>query len=626
MAPTRTPTGLALAVLLAACFGCLVTAGGAPFGRKQGIDDPLVDAGAGIPLAPFAHLALRYPQSNPGRIANSGLNLIEALRARAIKKELSCYPTRKGPGKKPCLCPGSVISATLSALRSAWIVLTKGTDALRDTAATSKALGLIVTAHKALLVAAMRGRGQRDGGGEEYSQCVDRMDWFNRDFENTPLDRFCILRKVGEEKAAAARVARINRALRAGWELVESQLVVGQLLAVKKANLRLAVPPHRGAWRGEAEAAVSRNIVLNNGISVPRMAFGTGGAMMDEWRHDECKDKFLFKSLCESKIDATAVANIVRALKVGFRFIDTAALYNNVGLIGKAIKQSIASGVLKSADEVRISTKVGLTAEAPRAEAVKGEGVGEHTRAALQRQMRELGVSQLHLAEVHHDEIYSREVNTATRKQLAAMVQEGLVLALADKVEEMGLKYKESANFVPQAAQHTMHAVLSDYGWDGTDTWLTGQRQNMTIMGFDLYRDQGVPVVKEVLDSLASMAGLSDSYALLYAWALRKRAIVITLSLSEKHLRSSFTEPFKPLPPSVFAATDSVAWLASWCPPCETSNDGFGIYDGLFRAGGTWEALEDAGLHRKCAGVVVDCAQLDKRLGRESVRARGQLH
>jgi diketogulonate reductase-like aldo/keto reductase len=614
----RTPTSLALAVLLAACFGCLATAGGAPFGRKQGIDDPLVDVGAGIPLAPFANLALRFPRSNPGHIAKSGLNLAEALRARAIKKKFMCYPTRKGPGKKnPCLSPGSVISATLSALRSAWIVLTKGTDALRDTAATSKALSLIVTAHKALIVAAMRGRGQRDGGDEEYSKCVDRMDWLSKDFENTPPDRFCVLGKVGEEKAAT-RVARIDRALRAGWELVESQLVVGQLLTVKKANLRLVVPPHRGAWRGEAEAAVSRNIVLNNGVSVPRMAYGTGGAMMDEWRYEECKDKFLFKSLCESKIDATAVANIVRALKVGFRFIDTAALYNNAGLIGEAIKQSIASGVLKSADEVRISTKVGLTAEAPQAEALKGEGVGEHTRAALQRQMREMGVSQLHLAEVHHDEIYSREVNTATRKQLAAMVQEGLVLALADKVDEMGLPYKESANFVPQVAQHTMHAVFSDFGWDGTDTWLTGQRQNITVMGFDLYRDQGLPVVLEVLDSLASMAGLADSYALLYAWALRKRAIVITLSLSEKHLRSSFTEPFKPLPPSVFAATDSVAWLANWCPPCETSNDGFGIYDGLFRAGGTWEALKDAGMHRKCAGVVVDCVQLDERLSQST--------
>ena len=62
-----------------------------------------------------------------------------------------------------------------------------------------------------------------------------------------------------------------------------------------------------------------------------------------------------------------------------------------------------------------------------------------------------------------------------------------------------------------------------------------------------------------------------------------------------------------PMGRAAFVAADSLAWLTAWCPPCASSSDGFGILDGLYRAGATWERLLRAGLAKHCVAAAAGC-------------------
>ena len=55
----------------------------------------------------------------------------------------------------------------------------------------------------------------------------------------------------------------------------------------------------------------------------------------------------------------TGLNAMKHAIKVGYRHIDTAHLYDNEELVGKAVKESISEGVLKSRDEIFITSKLG---------------------------------------------------------------------------------------------------------------------------------------------------------------------------------------------------------------------------------------------------------------------------
>ena len=50
-------------------------------------------------------------------------------------------------------------------------------------------------------------------------------------------------------------------------------------------------------------------------------------------------------------------------------------------------------------------------------------------------------------------------------------------------------------------------------------------------------------------------------------------------------------------------------WIGqvSWCPPCGARNDGFRIWDGLYRDEKTWEVLLKAGLGMHCGEIIANC-------------------
>ena len=606
-----------------------VSASSSPFGRKEGLPASLLDVAAGIPLAPFASLALDFPSSDAGKVAKTGLGMIERLR-----KARKCLPlTRSGHWRlhrRICIAPMHVISGCLCALRCAWVALTEG----NVTGASQRPSQLeddLVTVHASLLNAALRSRGL----------CKTRWDWMPDigGGGGAGGKRWCIMGAEGQ--APSPMLLELDRSLAGATRLLNSPSMVSFLR-----KLMAALPPvqfhvrvDRGEWHGDAEGALTRDIVLGNGVAVPRIGFGTGCGGMDEFRYKRAKCGTL-SLLCRENVDTAAVMKMARAIKLGYRLFDTAMLvsqaccstlltalrasaahprtcrsppppaaqYDNLELLGKAIAYSIHKGTLKSAADIFISTKVGLDGGISPAESAKGRGVGVNTPAEIARQMRLLGVPSIHMAEIHHANAYSNEQNTETRKQLDTLNKQGLVLALVDNLNEKDRW--SAADFHPVGVQNALHLVFADTGWDNLDVNLLAAREKVTPIVFDLYRDQGLPLVMEVLESLAALSGMSDMFALVYAWALRKDAIVLTSSGSNEHLRTSFRDPFLALPKSIFAATDALAWLTSWCPPCGTSNDAFGMLDGLYRVDGAWpQALQNARVDGVCKRQIDECAK-----------------
>ena len=587
--------------LPAAVLLLTVSASSSPFGRKEGVQVPLLDVSAGIPLAPFASLALDFPSSATGKVAKAGLGVTERLRKAGKCVGLA----HRGRGRLLCIAPMHVISGCLCALRCAWIALTEVSDGKRTEA--SQLVDDLVTVHASLLKAALRAQ----------KLCRDRWDWMSEEFESVGVKRWCIMGEEGQPPSPV--LLELDRSLGEATRLLNSQSMVSFLLKLKAAQppAQFHVRVDRGEWHGDAEGALKRDIVLGNGVAVPRIGFGTGCGGMDENRYEACG---MFSLFCRRNMDKIAVVKMARAMKLGYRLFDTAMLvsqacclplltalrapaalprtyrspsmqYDNFELLGNAIRYSIHKGTLKSAAELFISTKVGLNEGISPAESAKGRGVGVNTPAEIARQMHLLGVPFVHMAEIHHTDAYSQEQNTETRKQLAALNKQGLVLALVDDLNENDRW--TPADFHPVGVQTALHLVFSDNGWDGIDNSLLAARENVTPIVFDLYRDQGLPLVMELLESLAALSGMSDKFALVYAWALRKDVIVLTSSGSSEHLRTSFRDPFLALPKSIFAATDALAWLTSWCPPCGTSNDAFGILEGLYRVGDVWQALKE---------------------------------
>lgn len=83
---------------------------------------------------------------------------------------------------------------------------------------------------------------------------------------------------------------------------------------------------------------MKREIVLNNGITMPQIGYGV-------FRMTDLEE-------CENAV--------VQAVKAGYRLIDTAAAYENETAVGKAIKRVIAEGIVRRED-LFVTTKLWIT-------------------------------------------------------------------------------------------------------------------------------------------------------------------------------------------------------------------------------------------------------------------------
>jgi 2,5-diketo-D-gluconate reductase A len=149
-------------------------------------------------------------------------------------------------------------------------------------------------------------------------------------------------------------------------------------------------------------------VTLNNGVEMPALGFG------------------VFQSPPEETVEAVRTA-----LEVGYRQIDTAAMYRNEREVGEGIRQS---GLAR--DEVFIETKIWVS-----------DYGYEETRHGFEKAVGKLGVDTLDLLILHQPAPIWFERTIAAYKGLESLLAEG-------KVRAIGV-----SNFMPDHMAHLLEAT-----------------------------------------------------------------------------------------------------------------------------------------------------------------------
>ncbi|KAJ4972894.1 hypothetical protein NE237_006068 [Protea cynaroides] len=116
------------------------------------------------------------------------------------------------------------------------------------------------------------------------------------------------------------------------------------------------------------EKQVIPEVVLNSGHSMPLIGFGTASN--------------------SSPPDLSSI--IVQAIELGYRHIDTAALYDTEGFVGQAVAQALEQGVIKSRSDVFITSKLWCL-----------DADHDLVLPALKKTLRNLGLDHVDLYLVH---------------------------------------------------------------------------------------------------------------------------------------------------------------------------------------------------------------------------------
>lgn len=132
-------------------------------------------------------------------------------------------------------------------------------------------------------------------------------------------------------------------------------------------------------------------MLLNNGVSIPNIGFGT--------------------SLIEGE---ECVKNIKQAIEVGYRHIDTASVYRNEQEIGKALKES---GIARK--EIFITSKVWK------------DSMGyENTIKSFNQSLKNLQLDYIDLFLIHWPRNNDKQLNIETWKALETLYKENKVRAI----------------------------------------------------------------------------------------------------------------------------------------------------------------------------------------------------
>ncbi|KAF5730271.1 methylecgonone reductase-like [Tripterygium wilfordii] len=88
--------------------------------------------------------------------------------------------------------------------------------------------------------------------------------------------------------------------------------------------------------------------------------------------------------------DSSIVPTLIEAIKIGYRHFDTAAIYGSEESVGLAVKQAVEQGLIKSREEMFITSKLWCTDAHP-----------DHVLPALNRTLQRLGMECVDLYLIH---------------------------------------------------------------------------------------------------------------------------------------------------------------------------------------------------------------------------------
>lgn len=165
---------------------------------------------------------------------------------------------------------------------------------------------------------------------------------------------------------------------------------------------------------------INNYTVLSNGVKMPRLGFGT-------FKVEDGKQ---------------TIESVKHALKVGYRHIDAASIYQNEEGVGQGIKES---GVLR--EEIFLTSKVWNS----------DQGY-ESTLKAFEESLKKLGTDYLDLYLIH----WPKELNNETWRALEKLYKEGKVRAIGvSNFKEHHLEdLMKNAEIMPMVNQVEFHPQL----------------------------------------------------------------------------------------------------------------------------------------------------------------------
>jgi len=241
---------------------------------------------------------------------------------------------------------------------------------------------------------------------------------------------------------------------------------------------------------------MTNTITLNNGVTMPQLGFG------------------VFQVSTQDTEDAVA-----EALRVGYRSIDTAAIYGNEEPVGRALA---ASGIAR--DELFVTTKLWNT----------DQGYDEALRA-FDTSMGKLGLEQLDLYLIHWPAA-ARDRYVDSWRALGKLLADGRVRAIGvSNFQPAHLeKVIEATDTVPAVNQVELHPRLpqeelrrfhAEHGI-ATEAW------SPLAQGGDLLRE-------EVLTGIADKHGRTPAQVVL-RWHLQLGNVVIPKSVTPSRIAENF--------------------------------------------------------------------------------------
>jgi diketogulonate reductase-like aldo/keto reductase len=237
---------------------------------------------------------------------------------------------------------------------------------------------------------------------------------------------------------------------------------------------------------------------LHNGIKMPKLGLGT----------------FLVKDGDE------AYTSVLEALKVGYRHIDTAQMYNNEESVGRAIKDS---GLKR--EDVFITTKQ------------RGHSTPEKMLEAFNESLRKLQTDYVDLYLIHWPN-HDKKINQQTWAFFEKLYAEGRCKAIgvSNFQKHHILDLYETAKVKPMVNQVELHPGLSQVP---LQAWL--ESEGIAIESYGPLMKGGIfdGLWKEGLEKIAEKHHATIAQIAI-AWGLARDVIMIPKSVTPERIKENF--------------------------------------------------------------------------------------
>lgn len=252
-----------------------------------------------------------------------------------------------------------------------------------------------------------------------------------------------------------------------------------------------------------------RNIILQNGIEMPTIGYGT---MPTDWT----------KGYGKEFVDV-----VKEAINAGYHNIDTAVVYNTEEYVGEAIRQSESEGIAER-KEIFVSTKVWNT-----------DRGYDKTLKAFDASMERLGLEYLDLYLIHTPAVAKwhedwKEINLSTWKAFEKLYHDGRVRAIGvcNFLPHHLLPLMDEAEVIPMVNQIEVHP-----GFTSAQTVQFCQEHNIAVEAWGPFGN-GQVLQNDTLKSIAKKYRKSVAQICL-RWLVQQDIVPIPKSTNSLRIKEN---------------------------------------------------------------------------------------